>query len=199
MEHSSQQRATRRLVSRLVLVAVGMFGFGFALVPLYDVFCQLTGINGKTGSIEETAAEARGVDQTRRVTVNFIANVNGLAWDFAPAVRQVQVYPGELKEVLFYAENRSGRNMVGHAVPSVSPGAASKYFNKTECFCFSEQLLRAGERKEMPVRFVIDPDVPKHVHSVALAYTFFESRGGDSASDRVARAASEARTTAQIN
>jgi len=153
-----------------------MFGFGFALIPLYSVFCVLTGINGKTGRIEQSAASQGGVDETRWVTVNFVANVNDVAWDFGPIERQVRVHPGELKKVVFYAENRSGRDMVGQAVPSLSPGEAAKYFKKTECFCFSQQPLKAGERKDMPVRFVIDPDLPKNIRTVTLAYTFFESR-----------------------
>lgn len=165
-----------------------MFGFGFALVPLYDVFCDITGINGKTARIEQTDAAESSLDETRQVTVDFIANVSGLAWDFQPAVRQVRVHPGELKTVIFYAENRAGRDLVGQAVPSVSPSVASRYFNKTECFCFSQQPLKAGERKEMPVRFVVDPKLPEHVRSMTLAYTFFESKSASYAPAEPVRA-----------
>jgi cytochrome c oxidase assembly protein subunit 11 len=171
-----------------VLVAAGMFGFGFALIPLYDVFCEISGINGKTGRIEQSAASQARVDETRWVTVNFVANVNNLAWDFGPIERQVRVHPGELKKVAFYAANRSGRDMVGQAVPSLSPGVVAKYFKKTECFCFSQQPLKAGERKDMPIHFVIDPDLPKNVRAVTLAYTFFESKTGRPSGGPLAKA-----------
>jgi cytochrome c oxidase assembly protein subunit 11 len=153
-----------------------MFGFGYALVPLYDVFCDITGLNGKTGRL--TAAEARSVetDETRLVTVEFVTNVNGaLPWDFRPTVARVQVHPGSETEVTFEAVNRAQVQVTGHAVPSVAPGAAARYFSKTECFCFTRQRLEPGESREMPVRFVVDPKLPANIEILTLAYTFFEA------------------------
>ncbi len=182
MENADRERATRRLVARLVLVTVGMFGFGFALVPLYDVFCDITGINGKTGRIDEAVAATTQVDETRWVTVEFVGNVNSaLLWEFHPTQRRMRVHPGEVAETRFYARNRASQDVVGHAVPSVAPTPASKYFNKTECFCFTEQRLKPGETKQMPVRFVVDPRLPEEITTVTLAYTFFKSKQADPA------------------
>ena len=171
--------ANRRTVRRLGIAALLMFGFGFALVPLYDVFCDITGINGKTGRIELEQALSTRVDTERLVTVEFLGRSNSdLPWDFAPLVRRVKVHPGEVTEVRYYAENTSDHAIVGQAVPSVAPGQAAKYFNKTECFCFTQQTLEAGERKEMPLRFVVDPALPENVRTVSLSYTFFPSQQG---------------------
>ena len=191
MEQADRQNATRRLVARLILVAVGMFGFGFALVPLYDVFCDLTGINGKTGRVDQAEARAMQIDESRLITVEFVANVSsGLPWDFRPEQRRVRVHPGEVAETVFHARNRAPQDAVGQAVPSVAPNLASKYFNKTECFCFSEQRLKSGEDKPMPVRFIVDPRLPKEITTITLAYTFFESKQAEPSTE-VAR--SEAR------
>ncbi len=177
MEPADIRKATRGLVARLTLVAVGMFGFGFALVPLYDVFCDLTGINGKTGRLDQASAEATQVDESRWVTVEFIANVSsGLPWTFRPDERRIRVHPGEVAETVFFARNTTSVDGVGQAVPSVAPSLAAKYFSKTECFCFSQQPLNAGELKEMPVKFIVDPRLPKDIKTITLAYTFFESK-----------------------
>ncbi len=177
MEQAEIRKATRGLVARLTLVAVGMFGFGFALVPLYDVFCDLTGINGKTGRVDQTSAEATQVDESRWVTVEFVANVSsGLPWTFRPEERRIRVHPGEVAETVFFARNATSVDGVGQAVPSVAPSLAAKYFSKTECFCFSQQPLNAGELKEMPVKFIVDPRLPKDITTITLAYTFFESK-----------------------
>jgi cytochrome c oxidase assembly protein subunit 11 len=163
------------LALKLGATAVAMFGFGYALVPLYDVFCEITGLNGKTGVI--SAAEAAGVvDSTRKVTVEFDSNVNGaLPWRFGPMQKKVQVHPGQLTEVLYFAENTSDRPVVGQAVPSVAPTPASLYFNKTECFCFTQQTLAPGERRVMPVRFIVDPQMPGKYTTLTLSYTFFQA------------------------
>ena len=167
--------ANRRLVGRLGLVVVAMFGFGFALVPLYDVFCEITGLNGKTGRLEAEAALSQEVDTGREVTVEFVVSVKSdLPWEIKPMVRRIKVHPGEVTEVKYAARNITDGVVVGQAVPSVVPSQASKYFNKTECFCFTQQSLAAGEYKEMPVRFIVDPGLPKNVRSVALSYTFFK-------------------------
>ena len=167
--------ANRRLTLKLLGVAVFMFGFGFALVPLYNAFCEITGLNGKTGRIDETETLAVGVvDKDRWVTVEFITNVNSnLPWKFWADRQKIRIHPGEVNEAVFYSRNLTQQNMVGQAIPSVAPGKAAKYFNKTECFCFTQQQVAAGETKEMPVRFVVDANLPKGVKTISLAYTFF--------------------------
>lgn len=158
------------------LVALGMFGFGYLLVPLYDVFCDITGLNGKTREMVEAEAATRfQPDATRTVTVQFVANNNqGMPWEFGPEVATMQVHPGQVYNTAFFAENIAAHDMIGQAVPSVAPGKASRFFNKTECFCFNNQPLAAGERKEMPLRFIIDPSLPERIETITLAYTFFD-------------------------
>ena len=174
MDANERQQANRRVVKRLGLSAVLMFGFGFALVPLYDVFCDITGINGKTGRIEQEAALSQEVDKERLVTVEFLATVNSkLPWEFKPMIRRIKVHPGEVTEVNYFARNKTDRLVAGQAIPSLAPGLAAKYFNKTECFCFSRQTLQPGESKEMPLRFVVDPQLPEEIRTVSLSYTFF--------------------------
>lgn len=168
-------QVNRRLARKLVLVTLAMFAFGFALVPLYDVFCQITGLNGKTGRLDPQVATAAGqVDTGRWVTVEFIANVaQGLPWELRPVVKKMRVHPGEMVNAAYYARNLADRSMTGQAVPSVTPGVAAAHFKKLECFCFSHQELKAGEGKEMPLRYVVQPDLPKDISTVTLSYTFF--------------------------
>lgn len=165
-----------RSFARIALVALAMFGFGYLLVPLYDVFCEITGLNGKTGRVDEAAVAARyQPDMSRTVTVQFVANNNlGMPWEFGPVVASMQVHPGKVYATSFTARNPTPQDMVGQAVPSVAPGKASRYFNKTECFCFDQQALAAGETKDMPLRFIVDPNLPKDVHTLTLAYTVFD-------------------------
>lgn len=166
----------RSTLLTLIGISVAMFGFGYALVPLYDVFCELTGLNGKTGEISVSDAGRLTRDTDRLVTVEFDTNVNSkLPWKFTATQRTLQVHPGEVYQAEFTATNLSGETVIGRAVPSVAPARASIYFNKTECFCFSEQVLQAGETKQMPVRFVIDPELPASVQRVTLSYTFFRA------------------------
>lgn len=176
MNTASPQRQTNsKVIRRLLFVVVGMFGFGFAMVPLYDVFCDLTGLNGKTSGTQADVTDMQ-VDRSRLVTVEFIASVNqGLPWEFRPEVSKVQVHPGEPFTTSFYAQNQADRSIVGHAVPSVAPGIAATHFKKTECFCFTEQLFKPGEGREMPVQFVVDPELPEKVEVVTLSYTFFDT------------------------
>jgi cytochrome c oxidase assembly protein subunit 11 len=175
-----RSEANRRVVRRLAFVVVGMFGFGFALVPLYDVFCDITGINGKTGRIALEEALSEEVDEDRLVTVEFLATVNSdLPWEFRPLVKRISVHPGEVTEVNYFARNRTGRMVTGQAVPSLAPGLAAKYFNKTECFCFTRQTLGPDEAKNMPLRFVVDPELPEEVRTVSLSYTFYQAQGED--------------------
>ena len=159
---------------KLVMIPVLMFGFGFALVPLYDVFCEVTGLNGKTGRVEASEVNQKQVDTSRKVKVKFIANTgNGLPWRFEPVVTDMEIHPGQIYEALYRVSNRTDKATVGQAVPSVSPVRASLHFNKTECFCFTKQELAAGETRDMPLRFVINHDLPEEIVEVTLSYTFF--------------------------
>ena len=153
---------------------VGMFAFGFALVPLYDVFCEITGINGKTGGRYEASAET-DADVTRTVQVQFLAqNGPGMPWTFRPVTRSIEVHPGEPVTVNFYAENATAEAMVGQAVPSLSPSEGTLYFHKTECFCFTQQPLEAGESVEMPLVFIVDQALPEHITKLTLSYTLYD-------------------------
>jgi cytochrome c oxidase assembly protein subunit 11 len=165
-----------RLVRRLLLVVAGMFGFGFAMVPAYNVFCDITGLNGKVNR-RAAAVSAFEPDLNRTVTVEFVANVNQtMPWDFRPEVSRMEIHPGKTYRTRFYARNRTHRSMVGQAVPSVTPGVAAQHFKKTECFCFTEQQFAAGEGRDMPVLFMVDPELPADVEVVTLSYTFFDKQ-----------------------
>lgn len=151
-----------------------MFGFGFALVPLYDVFCEITGINGKTGRIEASAININKVDTSRTIEVRFLANTNaGLPWSFEPVLKKMMVHPGKLYQALYRVRNTSQQPTTGQAIPSVSPGLAAEHFNKTECFCFTQQELAGLEAREMPLRFIIDNAISENIEQVTLSYTFF--------------------------
>jgi cytochrome c oxidase assembly protein subunit 11 len=177
----------RRMVGKLLVVAAVMFGFGYALVPIYRAICEALGINvlsvserlaqrdaqplvGKKGTVNTQ------VDRTRTVTVEFDANVRG-PWDFKPAVRSMDVHPGELMTVMYEFQNIQNRTMAAQAIPSYAPKQAGTHFNKLECFCFSEYTLAPGEKKQWPVAFVIDPKLPRDVRTITLSYTFFEVGG----------------------
>jgi len=171
----------KKIVQNLSFVVLGMFCFGFALVPLYDVFCEYTGLNGKTG-VQYVSEEQMQVDPTREIKVEFVANLNAnMPWEFTPQATAVRVNPGEATKVVYVAKNTSDRDIVGNAVPSVTPGTAANYFMKTECFCFTEQVLKAGEEKEMPVVFIVDPAIDEDVHEITLSYTFFIKPGSEDA------------------
>ncbi|MFQ5994573.1 MAG: cytochrome c oxidase assembly protein [Acidiferrobacterales bacterium] len=180
-------RANRRLVGKLLLLTVGMFGFGYALVPLYGLLCQITGINGKTGRVDVQAAQASRVDTSRWVTVEFTGQVmNSLPWEFRPLQTKVRVHPGDTFTVSYYARNRSQEPMTAQAVPSVSPPQAATHFKKVECFCFTNQELNGGEGREMPVRFLVERDLPRDVKTLTLSYAFFgvdkrQAKNGSSA------------------
>jgi cytochrome c oxidase assembly protein subunit 11 len=170
----NKQTKNYRLLIILAVLVVAMFGFGFALVPLYTLMCQSWGINGKT----DGAATARSVavDTTRTITVEFVSNTNtGLPWDFYPLVKKIQLHPGENKVINYYARNNSNHTMTVQAIPSISPGPAAKHLKKTECFCFTQQTFKAHEGREMPVLFHIDTDLPKNIHIVTLSYTMFNT------------------------
>lgn len=191
---NAQQRAAesaRRLVKRLALVACVAFFLGFGLVPLYEIACEkVFGIKLDGDPVAQEAAVAPGIDESRWVTVQFDATVNSkLGWEFHPKVRNIQVRPGQLVEAWYEATNPAATALVGNAVPSVAPSTASMYFNKTECFCFTEQLLGAGETRDMPVRFVVDPKLPPEVRTITLGYVFYLN---DSATRRIATAGADA-------
>ena len=161
---------------RLLVVTAAMFGFGYALVPLYDIVCNITGIGGRTGVIQEATATTDRPDSTRVVKVQFVATINsGLRWEFEAPKKPLEVHPGKIYEVDFTASNLSNRPVVGQAVPSVSPIAAAAHFNKIECFCFTRQRLEPGETRSMGVRFVVDEGIPSRIGTLTLAYTFFEA------------------------
>jgi cytochrome c oxidase assembly protein subunit 11 len=176
----------RRLLFKLVVVAGVMFGFGYALVPLYRAICQALGINvlalservaggGKPVWGSEVPKNTQ-VDKSRLITVEFDSNARG-PWSFKPAVRSMEVHPGELTTVMYSFRNDQNRSMVAQAIPSYAPRQAEPHFNKLECFCFSEYALSPGESKEWPVVFVLDPKLPKDVKTITLSYTFFEVGG----------------------
>ncbi len=173
----SKPLAKNALVKRLLLVVVGMFGFGFALVPLYDVFCDVTGLNGKTNA-EAYVPASQLVDTSREVKVQFIATNNeDMNWDFKPEIFELRVNPGQQVHTTFYARNPGGELMVAQAIPSVSPGEAAEYFHKTECFCFNQQTLAGGEAIDMPLSFIVDRDLPRTVNTITLSYTLFDVTG----------------------
>ncbi|MEZ5558566.1 MAG: cytochrome c oxidase assembly protein [Pseudomonadales bacterium] len=164
-----------KTVAKLCLIVVGMFGFGFALVPLYDMFCEATGLGGRTGGQYTYDPATMQRDASRLVKVNFLTNTNdGMSWDFWSEKGGVRVHPGEVKEVKFFVHNPTKRRMVGQAIPSIVPYSAADFFHKTECFCFSSQVLEPGETLEMPMRFIIDPDLPNNVPTISLSYSLFD-------------------------
>jgi cytochrome c oxidase assembly protein subunit 11 len=165
-----------KTAKKLGLVAVAMFGFGYLMVPIYNILCEVTGINGKTGRITQSQVNANDVDVDRFVTVEFDTNVNpNLPWTFKAVEFKQQVRPGEIAEAVFVVENKSNKFVVGQAVPSVAPEQASLFFNKTECFCFTNQELAPGEKKDMIVRYVVDSDLPEKISTMTLSYTFFKA------------------------
>ena len=159
---------------KLAIIPLLMFGFGFALVPLYDVFCDITGLNGKTGRVEASEIDADMVDRSRTIEVRFLANTNtGLPWSFEPLVKKMEVHPGQVYEAVYRVRSASASKTLGQAVPSVSPGLAAQHFNKTECFCFTQQELEARETRDMPIRFIVGTGLSADIEQITLSYTFF--------------------------
>jgi cytochrome c oxidase assembly protein subunit 11 len=162
------------LAGRLLLLAVAMFGFGFLLVPLYDAFCEITGLGGRTNDTPAVVEERP--DANRNVDLEFVTTVNEYApWTFSSDSPGMTVHPGGLYEATFTATNLADRHKIAQAVPSVAPQEAARYFKKLDCFCFTTQEFAAGESKSMPVRFIIDSDLPEHVDTITLSYTFFDT------------------------
>lgn len=171
----------RRLVVRLLLVVAAAFSFGFALVPLYDVLCRFTGLNGKTaggfaaGGLEAARpAPPTRVDRTRTVTVEFTGIVMpGLSWDLRPLATHLDLHPGELQTATFLVRNHADHPVTGQAVPSVTPGQAAAHFDKIECFCFTQQTLLPGEARELPLAFIVKPELGTDVRTITLSYAFY--------------------------
>ncbi|MEL0081952.1 MAG: cytochrome c oxidase assembly protein [Gammaproteobacteria bacterium] len=169
------ERNIKRTALRLTAAAVLMFGFGYALIPIYNILCDVTGINGQSSSLEQAAtASADQVDETRLIKVEFLGTTNSeLPWEFRPLVKSVEVHPGALTEIYYHAQNKAEQTVTGQAVPSVVPSPAAKHFSKIECFCFTRQTLNAGESKAMMVQFRIDPKIDRAINEVTLSYTFY--------------------------
>ena len=168
-----KSQANKKLALKLVWILAGALVFAFALVPLYDVICSVTGLNGKTSN-SATTATAQQVDASREVTVQFVSSVMpGLGWNFYPKQNSITVHPGQVTTVMFEAKNITSEEVAGQAIPSVTPGKASAHLKKIECFCFVRQSLKPGEVKELPLRFFVSADLPPEVHELTLSYSFF--------------------------
>lgn len=184
MSDSNLQKSNKILTRKLIIAAIGMFGFGFALVPLYNVMCDALGINGRFLAIETGAYQQdlrqkpadMQVDTSREITIEFLATLNqNMSWEFKAMTSKMKVYPGETYTVNYYAKNLSQDTVVAQAVPSMVPGLAVKYFSKMECFCFSNQTFAPGEEKLMPLVFYVDPNLPRDVNTLSISYTFFDT------------------------
>ena len=172
--NEKRQQDNKKLGLKLLWIVGAALLFGFALVPLYNVLCTVTGLNGKTNATADVTSNK--VDVTRWVTVEFTSNVMpGLGWNFYPEQPSVRVHPGQIETVNFVAKNNTNETVAGQAVPSVSPGLASPYFKKIECFCFKRQELKAGETKLMPLRLYVSTDLPNDVKAVTLSYAFYNA------------------------
>ncbi len=174
-DKSARKRANRSLITGLVLMTAGSFAFGWALVPLYGVFCRVAGIGSAEAKAgPSTAVEA--VDLNREITIEFVADPASVgSYEFRPTAPSMRIHPGKLYDTAFFAKNLTAQASVARAVPSISPGEAAKYFHKTQCFCFSPQHFSVGEGRNMPVRFIVDPGLPSYIDKITLAYTFFDT------------------------
>ena len=173
--NAARHADNRALLLKLGVVVVAMFGFGYALVPFYEKICEVTGLRNLARADEVANTQ---VDTTRAVRIEFDSNVRKLAWTFRPLQPILDVHPGELTQATFEIVNTTDRPLTGQAIPSYGPAHAAQYFRKLECFCFAKQTLQPGERRQMPVVFVIDPALPKDIPTITLSYTFFEVEGG---------------------
>jgi cytochrome c oxidase assembly protein subunit 11 len=188
--------ANRRMVGKLVVVTIVMFGFGYALVPIYRTICEALGVNVLAraelqGAAGDRVAPKSAIDLTRTITIEFDANARG-PWDFKPAQASIDVHPGEVATVMYEFRNRQNRTMAAQAFPSYAPNVAMAHFKKLECFCFTEHVLKPGESKQWPVTFVVDRKLPKDVRTITLSYTFFEVGGKIPAEPSAAAAAAQA-------
>ena len=164
----------KKLTLKLGVFALGSFAFGFALVPLYDVLCDITGF-GNQKSLAEQRLSVENPDDSRTITIDFMADLPSVGnWEFRPTVASMQVHPGRLYKTEFFAHNLTGRDTMAQAVPNITPGKAAGYFRKTECFCFTPQHFAVNEQRPMTVRFVVDPAIPHSVDRIMLSYTFYD-------------------------
>ena len=167
--------ARKRSLWEMALLTLAMFGFGFAMVPLYNALCELTGLNGRDSGMMVASTAIQEPDYSRTVTVQLLTVVNGgRDWQFRPETSEIKVHPGEFTTVNFVAENLLDEDVIGQAVPAVTPGKAARHVKKTECFCFTQQPFKAREKKIMPVRLMLERDLPKDLNTVTLSYTFFD-------------------------
>lgn len=170
-----RKRANRRLTRSLLIMTAASFGFGWALVPLYSVFCKVAGI-GNAEAKEGAVVVHEAVDPNREVTIEFVADPASVgSFDFHPDAPSMRIHPGKLYDTQFYAKNLTAGATVAQAVPSISPTEAAQYLHKTQCFCFSPQHFKVGEGREMPVRFIIDPNLPDYIDRITLSYTFYDT------------------------
>ncbi|MGB0894146.1 MAG: cytochrome c oxidase assembly protein [Parashewanella sp.] len=168
-------KSNKKLIMWLAFGCIGMFGFGFALVPLYNVMCKQLGINGKTSNTAAAYDQQQVVDKNRTVTIEFVSQTEpGMPWEFGPTINQIKVHPGELVKTKFYASNNSPNRIVAQAIPSISPGQGAVYFHKTECFCFTQQPLDGNTNVDYPLVFFVDPQLPKDIHTLTLSYTLYD-------------------------
>jgi cytochrome c oxidase assembly protein subunit 11 len=176
---------------RLALFAIGMFGFGYLLVPAYDVFCDITGLGGRTN--ETPAAAVAAPDDSRDIDLEFVTTVNQSApWTFEAKAPGMRIHPGGVYEAVFVAENLSGRRQVAQAVPSIAPAGAAEHFKKLDCFCFTTQEFAANESRELLVRFIVDRELPEYVDTITLSYTMFDTHAVADASDDASAPAHDA-------
>ena len=174
MNSEQQKSENRSLVGHLLILTAAMFGFGFALVPLYDVFCEITGFGGRTNT--ESVAVEEAPDLSREIRVEFVTTVNSYApFEFDADLNSMTVHPGKMYFATFTARNMTENDKVAQAVPSVAPVAAAEHFVKIECFCFNSQEFAGNEEKAMPLQFIVDPDLPDYVDTITLQYTFFDT------------------------
>lgn len=168
-------RSHKKVLLGTATIVIGMFGFGYALVPLYNVLCKTLGINGKTGGAVLYDASTAAIDKSRTITLEFLATNNEqLPWRFKPNNRKIKLHPGEMRRVSYFAENTTDHTMTVQAIPSVSPGLAANYLKKTECFCFNQQTFTGHEKMDMPILFHIDPGLPKNIKTITVSYTLFD-------------------------
>lgn len=184
-EHTTGKRSTKRTVATLALVTILMFGFAFAMVPLYRLVCSVAGINSISTNSGRTLAEnvvaESDENSAREITVQFDATIGGnLAWEFSPSVRSIVVKPGERTQVSYYVKNHSDKTVVTQSIPGVTPWQATQHLKKIECFCFDTQTLQAGEAKDMGLQFVVDPELPDDISTITLSYTIMDTNRTES-------------------
>jgi cytochrome c oxidase assembly protein subunit 11 len=171
---AEQRRSNLALVKRLAVVVIGMFAFGYALVPFYEQICRATGLRNIA---QPDVVKNTQVDASRSIRIEFDSNLRNLPWTFKPLEPVVNVHPGEIRQVIYEVVNTTGRPITGQAIPSYGPQHAARYFQKLDCFCFAKQTLQPGEVRKMPVVFVVDPSAPADLATITLSYTFFEVEG----------------------